>query len=184
MTDEKLMLYIDGELSPAESREVERELSATPDLVQKRDALLQMRDILRARYELAEEDAAPQLTAMWERVRSGLPAAQVATVPQRPGLWDRVRDWLEAYRSHLVTGTLAATAGALIATVVTSKIVAPGLLANASGPEAAEVESLEVIGGSGMVFQPDSKDESTIIWITADNEPDEGVDEEAPGGPI
>src|SRR5512143_3801118 len=151
MTDEKLMRYLDGELSPAESREVERALAASAPLQTKRDALLEMRDLLRARYEHAEDDAAPELGAMWERVRSALPEpAPVAAA--RPGFWSRARDWLESYRSHFVTGALAAAA-ALVATVVTSRIAAPGANGGSVGPQAAEVESLEVLGGSGMVFQ-------------------------------
>jgi anti-sigma factor RsiW len=180
MNDEMLMRYLDGELTPAECREVERALGADAALRTKRDALLEMRDLLRARFELVEDEAAPQLGVMWERLRSALPAAPVA-VP-RPGLWSRARDWLDAYRSHLVTGALAAAAGALVATAVTSRLAAPGALAAHGG----EVESLEVNGGTGMVFQepPDKKGEdgATIIWVTA-NEPDDDDDDALPAAP-
>src|SRR5215831_996777 len=85
VNDDKLMLYLDGELSSAEAREVERELAASAELRKKRDSLLEMRDLLRARYEVAEDDAAPQLSQMWERLRSGLPAPAAAPAPV--GLW-------------------------------------------------------------------------------------------------
>ena len=176
MTDEKLMRYVDGELSPGECREVERELAAAPELARKRDALLEMRDLLRARYELAETEADPSLGGLWERVRSGLPSA-----PARPGWFARFRDWLETYRSHFVTGAVAATAGALVATVVTSRL-AQTLPRAAGGPQAAEVESLEVLGGSGMVFEepPGPTDSgTTVIWVSA-NEDDDEPDAEAP----
>ena len=180
--DEKLMRYLDGELTPVESREVERDLSASPALATKRDALLEMRDLLRARFEVAEDEAEPQLAAMWERVRSGLAPAP----PPVPGVWTRVRDWLEAYRSHLVTGVLAAAAGALVATAVTSRLAAtlPGAGAAA---ESAEVESLEVMGGSGMVFQEPAADKNgsgtTVIWVTSNEPNDDNDDDGNPATP-
>jgi anti-sigma factor RsiW len=181
VTDEKLMRYVDGELSPAECREVERELAGAPELQKKRDALLEMRDVLRARYELAESEAEPLLGDLWERVRSGLPSAPA--VPMRPGVFARFRDWFETYRAHFVTGAVAATAGALVATVVTSQL-AHRLPRVASGPQAAEVESLEVMGGSGMVFEepPASQSDSgtTVIWVSANEDDDDSDDNEAP----
>ncbi len=170
MTDEKLMRYVDGELSPAECREVERELASAPELAKKHDALLEMRDILRARFELAEAEADPLLDPLWERVKAGLPAAPV--VVARPGLFARFRDWFESYRSHFVTGAVAAVAGALVATVVTSRLATklPG------APQTAEVESLEVLGGSGMVFEepPDKGDTgTTVIWVSANEDDDD-----------
>lgn len=182
MTDEKLMQYLDGELSPAESREVERELAAAPVLRKKRDALLEMRDLLKARFELAESDVEPELGGLWERVRSGLPSAPV--VPVRPGFFVRMRDWLETYRAHFVTGAVAAAAGALVATFVTSRIAATVPHAPAASPQTAEVESLEVLGGSGMVFEepPSSQTDSgtTVIWVSSNEDNDDDTAEEAP----
>ncbi len=172
MTDEKLMRYVDGELSPAECREVERELAAAPELAKKHDALLEMRDILRARFELAESEADPLLDPLWERVKAGLPAAPV--VVARPSVFARFRDWFETYRSHFVTGTVAAVAGALVATVVMSRLVTT--VPRAGGPQTAEVESLEVLGGSGMVFEepPDKNDTgTTVIWVSANEDDDD-----------
>lgn len=178
--DEMLMRYLDGELTPAESRAVERDLSASSELARKRDALLEMRDLLRARFEVAEDEVEPQLVAMWERVRSALPSTPARLVRRRSS-FERMRDWLESYRSHLVTGVLAAAAGAMIATFVTSKMAATlplGAGASAAA-ESAEVESLEVLGGSGMVFQEPAADKNdtgtTVIWVTA-NEPSDDDD--------
>jgi len=176
ITDEKLMRYVDGELSPAECREVERELAGAPELAKKRDALLEMRDVLRARFELAETEAEPLLGPLWERVKSGLPAAPV--VEARPGVFARFRDWFENYRSHFVTGTVAAVAGALVATVVTSQLVTT-LPHGAGGPQTAEVESLEVLGGSGMVFEEPPADKTdtgtTVIWVSANEDDDDAT---------
>lgn len=173
MTDEKLMRYVDGELSPAECREVERELAGAPEMQKKRDALLEMREILRARFELAETEADPLLGPLWERVKAGLTAAPAA--PVRPGVFARFRDWFETYRTHFVTGAVAAVAGALVATVVTSRL-ASSLPRGAGGPQSAEVESLEVLGGSGMVFEePADKTDTgtTVIWVSANDDDDD-----------
>ena len=176
ITDEKLMRYVDGELSPAECREVERELASAPELAKKRDALLEMRDVLQARFELAETEADPLLGPLWERVKAGLPAAPV--VETRPGVFARFRDWFENYRAHFVTGAVAAVAGALVATVVTSRLAA-NLPRGAGGPQSAEVESLEVLGGSGMVFEepPAGKGDTgtTVIWVSANEDDDDAT---------
>ena len=181
ITDEKLMRYVDGELSPAECREVERELAGAPELSKKRDALLEMREVLRARFELAETEADPLLDPLWERVKAGLPAAPLVHA-QHPGVFARFRDWFETYRSHFVTGAVAAVAGALVATVVTSRL-ASTLPRGAAGPQSAEVESLEVLGGSGMVFEePADKSDTgtTVIWVSANEDDDD--DSANPGG--
>jgi anti-sigma factor RsiW len=188
--DEMLMRYLDGELTPTESRAVERDLSASSELARKRDALLEMRDLLRARFEVAEDEVEPQLVAMWERVRSALPSTPARLVRRRSS-FERMRDWLESYRSHLVTGVLAAAAGAMIATFVTSKMAATlplGAGAGASAAaESAEVESLEVLGGSGMVFQEPAADKNdtgtTVIWVTANEPSDDGDDDGNPATP-
>jgi anti-sigma factor RsiW len=183
--DEMLMRYLDGELTLAESRAVERDLSGSPELARKRDALLEMRDLLRARFEVAEDDAEPQLVAMWERVRSGLPSAPARRAARR-GVFVRARDWLEAYRGHLVTGVVAATAGAMIATFVTSRLAATLPTATAAA-QTAEVESLEVLGGSGMVFQEPAIDKNdtgtTVIWVTSNEPADDGADDGNPATP-
>jgi hypothetical protein len=116
---------------------------------------------------------------MWERVRSGLASASPKRPIVRPGLWTRARDWVEAYRGHFVTGVVAAAAGAVVATFVTSRLAATLPLANAAAAQSAEVESLEVLGGSGMVFQEPAADKNdtgtTVIWVTS-NEPSDDDD--------
>jgi anti-sigma factor RsiW len=187
MTDEMLMRHLDGELTPAEAREVERALAASAELRKKRDALLELRELVQARFGLAGEEVEPQLGPLWERVSAGLPAAEPVQRRPRVRLWTRVREWLETASSHVVTGGLAAAAGALIATVVSSH--GGGAAAVLAAPMAAEVESLEVLGGSGMVFQSPSNNDkndspSTVIWITANEPEEDAAPDPGAGGPI
>jgi anti-sigma factor RsiW len=177
ISDEKLMRYLDGELSREEGRDVERALER-PEVQARVQALTQLADVVRARSQAAEEEAAPQLAAMWDRVRAGLGSAPH---PDRtPTLWSRVREWFESYRSHFLTGAFAAAAGALLAVLVTGG----GRLA-VGAPQEAQVDSLEVFGGSGSVYHfPDEKGEgTTVVWITPDEQPDEPAPT-GTGGPI
>jgi anti-sigma factor RsiW len=183
ITDEKLMLYLDGELSREEGRDIERALER-PELRARVEALTQLRDVVRARMETATEEAEPQLASMWERMRPSLAAARA---PERPGLWARAREWFESYRSHMLTGAVAAAAGALIAGFVAGgreRIVyrTPEVAA-----QAAEVDSLEVYGGTGTVFHfPDDKqgEGTTVVWVTQNEDPDTDDTEPGTGGPI
>jgi anti-sigma factor RsiW len=172
-TDDKLQRYLDGELARDEARDVERALAASPELRAKADAARQLREILVARMEFAEDEADARLDALWDKVRDGLSRAPPAAPRRR--LWAGVRDWLETYRSHVLTAAVAAAAGAVLATFIGGH--PPGRTV-AGRAEAAEVESLEVADGSGTVLQiPGEGGEpaSTVIWITP----------EAPGeGPI
>ena len=159
--DEKLMLYLDGELSRDEARDVERALDEQSR--RKVDALGQLGDILKARMVVAEDDADARLAAMWDRIRPELKPAPA----RRRRLWDTLRDWFESYRSHVLTGAVAATAGALLATLISGGGVKPSPHP-AAARTAAEIDSLEVPDGSAMVFQiPDEA--TTVIWLT-DNE--------------
>jgi anti-sigma factor RsiW len=181
ISDEKLMLYLDGELSREECRDIERELD-TPGVKARVLALTQLRDVMRARMASAEEEAEPRLAGLWDGIRAGLGPA---SAPARPSLWDRAREWIESYRSHIMTGAVAAAAGALLAMFITGgRAPSPSL-----GAHAAEVESLEVLGGTGTVFHfpgpgDDKQDEgTTVVWVTPDEAPDSDV-QPTTGGPI
>ena len=89
-SDEKLMLYLDGELARDEARDVERALEASPDARIKADALAQLRDVLQARVSVAQDEAAARLEGMWERLR---PELKPAPQQGRRRLWDAARDW-------------------------------------------------------------------------------------------
>jgi anti-sigma factor RsiW len=184
ITDETLMLYLDGELSREEGRDVERALER-PELQARMEALTQLRDVVRARSAAVEEDAEPMLATMWERMR---PSLGSVAAPARVGVWSRVRDWFESYRSHMMTGAVAAAAGALVAGYLVGGAggarTVPTTMAAA---EAAEVDSLEVYGGSGTVFHfPDDKSSegTTVVWVTQNEDPDDDGDAAGGGGPI
>ncbi len=165
MKDEDLLRYLDGELVPREAREVEAELAASPDARRKLDAMRQLRDVVAARIEAEVNDAEADLEGSWRKIAAALPE------PQRPSLWGRLRDWFDAYRGHVLTGALAASAGV----VITLALHPAGRMASAP-PEAAEaavVESLEVSDGAGTILQIPSGDRNapvtTVIWLTPDD---------------
>jgi anti-sigma factor RsiW len=164
------MLYLDGELARDEGREVERALEADPQAQTRLEALIQMREAVQARFELAMTDAEPQLEAMWDKLRTELRPAPSRAPPR---FWQSMREWFERYRSHMMTGAVAAAAGAIIATVATSGH-GPSPVRAARPALAAEVESLEVPDGSAMVFQipPEAAGEAptTVIWVNEDTE--------------
>jgi anti-sigma factor RsiW len=184
------MRFLDGELSPEDGRDVERALAA-PAVRARADALAQLGGILRARYDLAADEAEERLEAMWEPLR-----AQVGSRPAqaRPSFWGRVRDWIEGYRSHVMTGAVAAAAGALIAIFLTGQtgtriVYLPRASTQvAAAPADAEVENLEVYGGSGMVFHVPNDDArlgggtptTTVIWLSQNDEPDDPVTPDLP----
>jgi anti-sigma factor RsiW len=202
ISDEELMRYQDGEMSPQEARALERRLAASPEAQAAaqvmKEALAQVGDVVRARYEAAAEDAQPRLDVLWNRLErqlTGRPEARPS-----PGWVARLRDWLDDHRSHVLTGAVCAAVGAFVAVVmaghpskVAPKVVervvekdnyvyvpeTPGMpfsteVAQADTPAPAEIESLEVTGGSGTIVRvPDEEGDSstTIIWVTPNEEP-------------
>lgn len=185
VSDDQLMRYLDGELPSEEARAIERALES-PAVQTRVEALTQLGDIVRARYEVAADEAEPRLAAMWNDVRAALE-------PPPLSFWTRAREAWERYRSHLLTGAVAAAAGAFVAVIalpgrVERKIVYVPAPQRTGAPvvataEEAEVESLEVVGGSGTVLHlPNDKDGvgTTVIWVSHD----EPTEPEGPEGPI
>jgi anti-sigma factor RsiW len=185
LSDETLMRYLDGELDRDEARRVERAVAASPELGGKARALAQLREVIAARFQAAADEAAPALDAMWASLRAGLDAArEPAPSPARGrSFLDGVREWFESYRSHLVTGALAAAAGALVATllsgpgrpeVVDHFVYAPPATSVLASAAPAEVESLEVANGTATILQipGDREDDprTTVIWLTPNDE--------------
>jgi anti-sigma factor RsiW len=182
--DEKLMLFLDGELDRDDARKVERAIAASPELAAKAKALGQLRDVVAARYEAAADEAAPALDALWEKILPGLGPAPAAARPERRSFWVDLKDWIEGHRSHLVTGAVAAAAGALIATfaagsreprVVERYVYAPPATSVLASTTPAEVESLEVMpAATATILQipGDREDDpaTTVIWITPNEE--------------
>jgi hypothetical protein len=138
---------------------------------------------------------------MWTEIEKGIereareaaPAVAKAPPQVSPGLWARITRWVDTYRGHVLTGALSAGAVAAIALVLRPSTTdpKPPVVAEGSGeiptvqppkmdPPAdpmvltgtpAEVESLEVPGGTGTVFTIEGEDgeETTVIWVTPDD---------------
>jgi|GEM_PF-827835 len=196
--DLDLMLRHDGELSADERRALDAAIAGDEQALAKLEALDQVSGMVRGRLELAADDAAPRLDALWSQIESAVvaePAAAPATAPRTEsggGLWDGVREWMDRWRSNVLTGAVAAAAAALIIMAVQRPDPGAGPVAQvpATGaqvpvnnpPEVAVqetlvaqppvVESLEVVGGSGTVLSipgDEGENPTTVIWVTADD---------------
>jgi anti-sigma-K factor RskA len=176
LDDETLMRFLDGELSPDEARDAQRAVAADPELRAKADALGQLGALLTARYAASEDDADARLAGLWEKIQPNVSAAPASErAGARASWWTGVRDWFEGYRSHFLTGAVAAAAGAVIATFIAGH-PRPG---ERPSTLAAEVESLEVADGTAAVLQVPGEragEITTMIWITPEtsNWMDEG----------
>lgn len=173
------MAYADGELDDETAAAVAAFLTEDAAGRSKHVALGQMNDVVRSYLELAADDAAPRLDAMWATIERRIqangtpapapvtlaaPAEAPAAVPATPsgGLWARVRAWLDERRGYFVTGALAAAAAAVLVMAlrppqVVERVVItpppvpnPVQMVNVSTPP--EVEVLEVNDGSASVF--------------------------------
>ncbi len=198
MNDLDLMLHADGEGDPASP-----DLAASADDQAKIEGIRELGGLVRGHLELSADDADDRLASLWDLVerrldadvRAEQPAA--ATPVADPGLWAQVTGWLGRYRSQVLTGLVTAGAAAAITMLlrpaphtVTRTVavangpaigvqvaqggqVAPTLTLARATP--AEVESLEVTGGSGTVFTIKDDDdgadgsETTVIWVTPDD---------------
>lgn len=198
MTDLDLMLHADGEGDPASSG------PTTAGDRAKVEGIREVGALVRGHLELEADDAEDRLAGLWDLVerrleveeRAAAPAAVKAPAPE-PGLWARVTGWLGRYRSQVATGFVAAGAAAAIAVVarpsreVTKTVyvdrpvptVGVGTTAGSGDPilvkhTPTEVESLEVTGGTGAVFTIEDDDgdgETTVIWVTPDDDVLEGL---------
>ncbi len=126
------------------------------------------------------------------------PASPAAYDPgERVGVWGRVTRWIDAYRGHVLTGALSAGAVAAVALmlrpepkVVEAPVASAPPVTAPTGPAPmppmadeqpdvvpvlqttpAEVESLDVTGGTGTVFTIEGEDgeQTTVIWVTPDD---------------
>jgi anti-sigma factor RsiW len=160
--DEKLLMrYHDGELSPAEAREVEAWLRAEPERAAELHALSTMGAGLRARSEQAV--AAQPFAEFFARVEDGV------RTRRRLSAWERVvfrqREWL---RPWAVWPAAAAAGVALLALVII------GLGAGQPPSNNCTIESLEYSGSAGAIFMiPDERGtgSTTVIW-TNENDTD------------
>jgi anti-sigma factor RsiW len=121
-----LHAYLDGELDAAAALAMERRLSADPALAAERDRIEALRTVLRER--LPREAPSPELRARIER------AVGISPAPLRRSVFQPT--W----------GTLAASiaATAIVASLVTSHVVAPQITAPTPRSEAGAVLSSHV----------------------------------------
>ena len=175
---ERRQLIHDGELEAGEA-------TAEVPAVDRGElaALKQLGDVLRADAERAADEAEPAMDAIWARLERQMspdrPERSRAAAESKDGFMDRLRGWFSV--PALTTGLAGAALGAVlvfalrpakvvhdIKTVVEAAPPPPAVVTAMHVP--AEVESLEVTGGTGTVFQVegDDGDESTVIWVTND----------------
>ncbi len=196
--DIDLMQYADGELDPAERAEIDAELERDPLAATKLRAMGETTELVRSHLELSADDVEHRLSRMWTEIEKGIERdaqpsrARVTRVPAS-GLWGRLARWVDTYRGHVLTGALSAGAVAAVALILRPSApasqapmvaegsdvipsVGPGPAPTVVDPmiltgAPAEVESLDVPGGTGTVFTIEGEDgeETTVIWVTPDD---------------
>lgn len=197
LNDLDLMLLADGESDAAPAGAHARTTTAAD--LQKIEGIREVGELVRGHLELSADEAEPRLAGLWDLVERRLdaderaeqvPAAREPVKAAQPGLWSRVGAWFAGHRSQVFTGVVAAGAAAAVTLlvrpapepetkIVTREIikeVPPALTPPGPGPTQqfaampAEVESLEVNGGSGAVFTiEDEEGDTTVIWVTPDD---------------
>ena len=96
--DEELQMLHDGELSGREARAAEERAAASPEDRVRLEALREVGEVMRARFDLAAEEASPRLDALWSQIERELEpepagahrAARPARSTIRPCGW---RSW-------------------------------------------------------------------------------------------
>lgn len=197
--DTDLMQLADGELDADQRAELEAAIAQDSDAEKKLEAIGQVGEIVRGHLELAADEAEPRLAGMWAEIEKRIELDQkpVAAPVRRPtaaqpvpGLWGAVTRWIDTYRGHVLTGALSAGAVAAIALYLRPSprvaepprspqvaAPAPGVAAPEVEPDVlpahmpAEVESVDVTGGSSAVFTYEGEDgeQTTVIWVTPDD---------------
>ena len=195
MNDLDLMLLADGEADPSSA-------GGTPSTAErvKIEGIREVGALVRGHLELSADDAEARLAGLWDlverRIEADERAAQPAAAPaavEDPGAWARFTGWMGRYRSQVLTGMATAGAAAVLtlvlrpapATVTRTVIVEPkGPIDVGPGPgpavqimvgSPAEIESLDVSGGTGAVFTISNEDgdeddgDTTVIWVTPDD---------------
>jgi hypothetical protein len=191
---ELLMRYLDGEMTREEARAFEKKLAGSKELETALAALAQVREVVVARYERAAEEAGPDLDRLWSKIEAGMeepqPAAATASVPFLTRIGEAFKTWFEQYRGYVAVGAASGLAGVLIALTLVKVPGGQGVVYLGRGSEvpyeavegaaagfalaetnvsAAEIESLEVEGGSGTIFRipaDDGEAPTTVIWVT------------------
>jgi len=178
---------------PAKAREAEQKVEAIGHVGEAVRGHLEM--------SADEADARPgAFDRMWAEVEKRIGLDEAAELPARApaaplGLWGRLwgpfSRWVDTHRGHVLTGALSAGAVAALALVlrpdptvvkVREPIAVPTPRVTEPAPiqdtdvvpvvhQPAQVESMDVAGGTGTVFtiEDDDGEETTVIWITPDD---------------
>lgn len=204
--DIDLMQYADGEVDEATAQEIASYLDSAPAAKSKVDALGDMSETMRSYLELAADDAEPRLDALWANIErrvqgNGVRGAVRAEAAEparkeaaRAGLFAAIGHFFESYRSHFLTGAVAAGAAAALIMalrparevvvekpIVIRETATPAKQAGTSDSTPAElklakdessppeIEHMEVTDGSGVVFMMPKEGEddvsATVIFV-------------------
>lgn len=180
------MLAADGELAPSERPAGYSEAAAADTAA----GVAELGALVRGHLELSADEAEPRLAELWDLVERRLDreeeavAAPVRAEAERPSWLARARAWMSGHRSHLATGLVSAGAVAALAVALrpepTERTIVKTVQVPATPPtnlaaSPPEVESLDVTGGTGMVFAvagEGDEGDTAVIWV----EPEESVD--------
>lgn len=149
LDDVDLMLYVDGEVDAASAAEIAALIAEDEEAGAKVESLRQMDDVLASYLELAADDQAPRLDAMWSTIEQHIAEERVADEsaaeasapaaaepreldevwtrsraqpePESRGIWSAINRWLEGYRGHILTGAAAVAAAALLVMALRSE---------------------------------------------------------------
>ena len=157
-------------------------------------AVRELGELVRGSLELSADDAEPRLAGLWDLIERRIdvaeaPAAPAPVVaPAAPSLGARIWTWLTGHRSHIATGLVSAGAVAGLAMalgpaprekVVVKTVQVPAVAPAVMTGSPPEVESMELIGGSGTVFtigDDDGDGDAAVIWVEPDEaDPTEGI---------
>jgi hypothetical protein len=193
-TDLELMLHADGEGDLSSD-----DLAKSPSAQAKVEGIREVGSLVRTHLELSADAAEDRLAGLWDLVERRLDVEERAAAPVVPksvpapvGAWARLVGWFGRQRAPIVTGlvTAGAAAALMFALRPAPKVVTRTVYAPTPGPidvnrpvgaqdpvtptlvraSPAQVEALDVSGGTGSVFTIDDDDgETTVIWVTPDD---------------
>jgi hypothetical protein len=207
INDLDLMRYVDGDLDSEQERAVAKEIVADASARQVVEGIAELGEYVRTHLELEAERVPEQTFAsMWQRIErhidasgaaeqlegDGTQATTARELPQqreprgqvsRPSFWEHVR-------AYLAGGAVAAAAVLLLVFLLRpfERVVEkpgttdprPIMVTPAVQERPAEIESLEVFDGAGIILTvPSRKGENNsneIVWISEE--------EDAMKGPI
>jgi anti-sigma factor RsiW len=183
--DAEVMQLVDGELTPAETAEVEAAMGREPGLRGKAEGVRELRELVRGHLELTADEIEPRFARLWEQIDKRIEHDRTPVpVPSRRSsstmeaaspttLLGRIGRFFDRRRAHIITGVVSAGAVAAIALVLRGRgddrIGSDGgaiSVTNVVDHRPPEVESLDTPEGSGTVFTiADEDGDAAVIWV-------------------